>query len=139
MTKLIKTFGYKPLDNFQIDKYCKKLFGRKYYKCLSVDSPIPKKDCYFVINTDRMSGSGIHWCSGIKKGKNVYLYDSYGRRANRILKIFVNKLKKKGYKVQNADVSDSDQRGNTSSSCGHRCISSLQIANDFGIKAFLML
>ena len=139
MTKLIKKFGYKPLDNFQIDKYCKKLFGNKYYRCISVDSNIPTKNCYFVINTDKMNGTGIHWCSGIKKGKNVYLYDSYGRNSNKILKMFVNKLKKKGYKIHNADLSDMDQKGHTSSSCGHRSISSLQIADKHGIKSFMML
>ena len=92
-----------------------------------------------MINTDKKEGSGIHWCSGIKKGKNVYLYDSYGRNSSKILKMFVNKLKKKGYKIHNTDIFDYDQRGHTSSSCGHRCISSLKIADKYGIKSFMML
>lgn len=131
--------GYKALSNFEIERKCKALFGGKFYRCLSVDSPVPSRDCYFIINTDKSTGKGDHWVAGIRKAKTIYLYDSYGRYASRILQAFIKNIKKKRMTVKNADISDSDQRGNTSASCGHRCISALQIANKYGIRAFLKL
>lgn len=114
------------------------MFGNKYYKCISVDEPIPQRDCYFIINTDVLKGNGIHWCSVIKQGKTLYVYDSFGRKTNKILKIFYNNSKKQGYGIKDTEYDD-EQTGNSSSSCGHRCIASFKIADTYGIKAFMNL
>jgi hypothetical protein len=112
------------------------MFGNKYYKCISVDEPIPQRDCYFIINTDVLKGNGIHWCSGIIRGKTIYVYDSFGRKTNKILKIFHSNARKHGYSVRDTEY-DPEQKGG--SSCGHRCIAGLKIADKYGIKAFMNL
>lgn len=103
------------------------------------DSRIPSKDGYMIINTDFTGRPGIHWVSGIKQGKNLYIYDSFGRKSSTLLPNLFQRMKDKGYHIHDADTTDQDQYGTKSVDCGHRSISALKICNDYGIKAFMSL
>jgi hypothetical protein len=103
------------------------------------NSNIPSRDGYMIINNDFIGGPGIHWLSCIKQGKNLYIYDSFGRPGIKILPKLVAKMKAMGYTIYDADTSDQDQYGNTSVDCGQRSVSALMIAHKYGIKAFLTL
>lgn len=103
------------------------------------NSNIPSKDGYMIINTDFIGGSGIHWIAAYKKGKDIYIYDSFGRLGKNILPNLVKRMKQKGYTIHNTDTKDQDQHGYTSVDCGHRCISALKICKGSGIKAFMSL
>jgi hypothetical protein len=103
------------------------------------DSPLPAKNGTFIINTDYTNRGGLHWMSGIIRNKNVYLYDSFGRHSRNILPTFTQNMIARGYKINNADLLDQDQYGNTSVDCGHRCISSLRIYEKYGLRAFMKL
>lgn len=136
---LVAKLGNHPLSNVEIERECKPLFKSKWLGCFMQDSPIPTRDGYGIMNTDKVGMSGIHWITFIKKGKCLYVYDSFGRMAKNLVPIFYKKMENKGFLQYDTDRSDQDQFGNKSVSCGHRCISSLMIAKDHGIKAFKSL
>jgi hypothetical protein len=127
------------LSDKTLNTVCKKLFNSKFLGVFMQNSNIPSKDGYIIINNDFIGGPGIHWLSGILVGKNMYIYDSFGRLGKNILPKLVARMQSKGYTIYNADTSDQDQYGNTSVDCGHRSISSLMIAQKYGIKAFMTL
>jgi hypothetical protein len=136
---LKSSLGNVALDDITIKKACKKLFGDKFVGVLMQNSPIPLRDGYFIINTDFVGGAGLHWMAVVKKSHNVYIFDSFGRRASNILSSFTQKMIDQGFKIHNTDLTDSDQRGYTSVDCGHRSISALKIHNKYGLKAYMSL
>jgi hypothetical protein len=103
------------------------------------DSRIPSKDGYLIINNDFIGGPGIHWLACIKKDKDLYIYDSFGRLGKNILPNLVTRMKQKGYTIHNTDTSDQDQYGYESVDCGHRSCSALMITQKYGIKAYMTL
>lgn len=135
---LVKKLGNIPLSDITIKREAKKLFGNKFLKIVMQDSQIPNRDGYLVMNNDFIGGSGIHWIAIIKQGQNIYVYDSFGRNARKLIPVFVEKMINRGYKIYNTDLKDSDQFGQ-SVTCGHRCLSALMIAKDKGLKAFMSL
>lgn len=136
---LKSSLGNVALDDVTIKKTCKKLFGDKFLGCLMQNSPIPLRDGYFIINTDYIGGAGLHWMSVVKQGHNIYIYDSFGRKANNIISSFVQKMVDHGFKIYNTDLSDADQFGYTSVDCGHRSISALMIHSKYGLRAYMAL
>lgn len=137
--KLRKELGVRALDSNTLHAKGKELFKDKFLGVLSQDSPFPTKDGYTIMNNDYVGGAGIHWVAVIKKGKHIYVYDSFGRYSKNILPTFTTKMTTKGYTIHSADPSDADQFGYTSVDCGHRSLSALQIANSKGVNAFMML
>jgi hypothetical protein len=131
--------GNVPLTDATVNKEGKAAFGSKWLGVKMQNSQIPNRDGYMIMNNDFLGGSGIHWISIIKKGHNIYVYDSFGRTAGNLLPVFANKMKGRGYKIYNADTSDQDQYGSKSVTCGHRCLSALNIAKTYGIDAFMSL
>jgi hypothetical protein len=127
------------LSDKTLNTVCKKLFNSKFLGVFMQNSNIPSKDGYIIINNDFIGGPGIHWLSGILVGKNMYIYDSFGRLGKNILPKLVARMQAKGYTIYNADTSDQDQYGSTSVDCGHRSCSALMIAHKYGIKAFMTL
>ena len=81
--------GKKALDNFQIDKLCKKLFGEKWGGCYPIDE-VPVKPYnnihYFIVNTSTSKQQGEHWLGLSIHGHKAYIYDSYGRHSENIYK-----------------------------------------------------
>ena len=103
------------------------------------DSHVPARDGMFVMNSDTRGNPGIHWVGGIKQGKTIYIYDSFGRTADKLLPIFSQLAKQQHYRVRNAGVNDQDQFGDKSVDCGHRVISSLMVAKKHGLNSFMKL
>ena len=118
---------------------CKKIKGNPFLGVYMQNQMPPLRNGTFVMNNDVTTGPGIHWVSGVIEGKSIYIFDSFGRRSVNLLPIFSQKVKAKGFKIKNTDLSDNDQKGYTSVSCGHRCISSLQIYKNHGITGYKLL
>jgi hypothetical protein len=136
---LKQQLGNIALSDKTLNTVCKKLFNSKFLGVFMQNSNIPSKDGYMIINNDFIGGPGEHWLSCIKSGKNLYIYDSFGRLGKNILPKLVARMQQKGYTIHNADTSDQDQYGSTSVDCGHRSTSALMIAHKYGIKAFMTL
>ena len=131
--------GNVALSDSTVSRICRNLFKTKFLGVFMQDSNIPQRNGYMVLNNDFVGGKGIHWLAVIKTGKNVYIYDSFGRLGRNILPHFCRNLQRHGYTIHNTDTSDQDQYGNKSVDCGHRCISALKIAHRYGINAFMQL
>ena len=131
--------GNVALTDKTLKSVCSKLFKTKFLGVFMQNSRIPSKDGYMIINNDFIGGPGIHWLACVLVGKNLYIYDSFGRLGRNILPNLVTRMKQKGYTIHNTDPTDQDQYGNKSVDCGHRCISALQICKDHGIRAFMTL
>ena len=103
------------------------------------DETMPTGNGCYIINTDTDDGQGIHWVSVVQHNKKCYVYDSFGRRSNTLLKSFVKNRIGSGYMVKNTDLTDQDQYGYKSVDCGHRCLSALKIYKDHGLQEYLKL
>jgi hypothetical protein len=136
--QLISLYGRKALDNVQCKNIGKKLIGKSFLGVYPVDRVPLSRNGYGIINTDTYGNSGIHWCAFYLRGKNIYIYDSFARHTSTVLKILYAKLKQKGIKVINSDLTDSEQRGN-SQVCGIISLSWIHIAYKYGINNALKI
>ena len=114
----------------------------KFHKFLGVrlqDETMPSGNGCYILNTDVHDGAGIHWVAVVQHNKTCYVYDSFGRRAQTLLRPFVQNRIGRGYKIKNTDLTDQDQYGYKSVDCGHRCLSALKIYKDHGLQEYLKL
>lgn len=137
--QLRSRLGNVALTDATLNRECRKLFGSKFLGVKMQNSQVPNRDGYMIMNNDYLGGSGEHWLAIIKRGGDVFIYDSFGRLGRNILPSFVEKMNSQGFRIHNADTSDQDQYGYKSVDCGHRCISALMIADTYGVNAFLAL
>lgn len=133
----IRILGNKALDNHTIDRIAVELFGNKYDGSHLQDNFPLKKNKYYIINTDTKNGNGIHWVAVITTNKNMYVYDSFGRKSSELLKPLFKKATGAGMNVIDSDY-DNEQRGN-SQVCGQLSLAWLCIANKCGIKTALKI
>lgn len=59
------------------DPYCKRYFIG-VFPADKLPNSLPL-NCAFVVNADKSTSSGSHWFSLFKKGRNCYIFDSFGR------------------------------------------------------------
>jgi hypothetical protein len=107
---IIKILGRKSTTDQQLTNLGKKLFGKKYIGTFPQDynpksTPVNQ---YFIINTDTSGKKGTHWVAIVKNKNTYYIYDSFARKAKRLLPIFT-----KGKMVINSDLTDQEQFGNS--------------------------
>jgi hypothetical protein len=103
------------------------------------NSNVPLKNGCFVMNTDVVGNSGVHWVAVVVQGRTVNVYDSFARYARNLLPIFSQRVKAQGFRIRNADLNDQDQYGASTVDCGHRCISALLVYRDYGVPIYLKL
>ena len=89
------------------------------------------KKCYSILNTDKESdiGAGTHWVAVYQKDNMIYIYDSFARK--RIMKPFVDKIKKLGFKCVYVNKK-SDQQTHQFD-CGLRSLLFLLFVQKYGI------
>ena len=140
--KIVKLIGHdKSTNGEELNTTGKRLFGNKFKGIYPVDvMPLPKKNSYYIINTDIKNGDGIHWVALYRGfGNTIYVYDSFARSTSYILKIMTSKLKKWKLKLIEADRTDREQKGNTSEMCGQLTISWISVIEKFGIRNALKI
>jgi len=141
--RLIRLLGRKALYDYQIDEIARELFGSKWLGCNAQDK-IVFKSGYQIINVDTSNQPGSHWCALIQNGNNIYVYDSFARSSQNLLKVLTKSIrlrspvKNRKIQVLDSDRSDSEQRG-LSQICGHLCIAWLMCAQDFGVKSAMKI
>ena len=160
--RLIQLLGRKALYDYQIDEIARELFGSKWLGCNAQDKIVFKsggtRGCkplrvfdptsiplgYQIINVDTSNQPGSHWCALIQNGNNIYVYDSFARSSQNLLKVLTKSIrlrspvKNRKIQVLDSDRSDSEQRG-LSQICGHLCIAWLMCAQDFGVKSAMKI
>lgn len=147
--QLLAVLGNKATNSKQLEIVSKTLFGDKFIGVYAQDKA--KLDSgYQIINVGLAGSGGTHWVGLYipKKGSKfpketfrvrntAYIYDSFGRKASKLLKKLTKYLKDSGYKIVNSDR-DHEQRGN-SEVCGVLVISWLAVIDQLGIKKALLI
>jgi hypothetical protein len=137
---ILKKIAYKMVgkDTTYLDKLNevgKTLFGKKFIGVFPSNRiPRLKNNQYVILNLDKEGEAGSHWVSVVKHKNKSYLYDSFGRKAK---KIIPDLLKSNNGKVINTEL-DAEQK-KIEFDCGARVITSLIIMDLFGINYFKML
>ena len=91
----------------------------------------------YIINTDlfkHINSDSSHWVAIVQTKTIIYVYDSFGRHTDYVLKLISSTTKKKI--VDSAHTAE--QFGHTNV-CGHLAISWLCVANDLGIRKALTI
>jgi hypothetical protein len=136
--ELERTSPIKFYDNRQLtDMAHNSRLGDRFNICNSFDLFKPdNRKPYSILNTDDSQSNGTHWV-GIYQDRNyILVYDSFARTP-RLMKPFVDMMKKQGFKVVfvNRGKDQSDQQLN----CGLRSLLWLIFVDKYGIKKCLSI
>lgn len=127
LQKVFKKLGKKALNTTEIDEYCEKHIGPRYRGCFPYDMlPKLRKGECCIINTDDSTQGGTHWVACVRDGKDVIMYDSFGRDKNEILP------KLGGQYLMTEDDSEQTDNAVDGETCGQRCISVLKFYYKYG-------
>lgn len=127
----MKTFNeIKPLSNFDIIDYCKKLKISNFIGVFMRDELnfIFKDNTCLVLNSDISTGKGIHWMALFSKNGVSYYFDSYGLQPPNEVLIYC-KNEKRLYSEYQIQLDDKIEI-----LCGHYCVYvlyKLYSGNDF--------
>jgi hypothetical protein len=112
-----------------------KLFDDKFIGVYPSDKiPILKNNQYVILNLDKSGQTGSHWVSVVKHNNKAYLYDSFGRKASKIIPSLI----KSGNGIIINTELDKEQL-ETEYDCGSRCLSALIVMDLFGIEYYKKL
>ena len=142
--QLIKKLGKKGLFGETINDVGSELFGkswRGYF--LQNENGISNKPGYYIINTDIIKkngkgGEGIHWTAIYSTPKTIYVYDSFARDPEKILKHLTKKFKDKKINIISSDRSDAEQFSD-SEICGQLSLAFLCVVKDLGIRRAILI
>jgi len=111
-----------------LNDYLFNIIGSKFAGVYPSDKipTLSKNKPYVIVNLDDSRGDGTHWVACCYDKKGVLLYDSFGRRSNKILPA----LKKNNKKIKNSDL-DAEQLI-SEDNCGQRSISWVLLFDKYG-------
>ncbi len=129
---MIKMLGNKSTFSDNLDKVGRKKLGTKFHGVYPSDK-IPKLNRikpYAVINLDNSRKPGSHWVAIAWNDNARYhmVYDSFGRKTQKILPNFYNQ--RGGKKIIDTEY-DAEQRIKEDN-CGQRCLAWLMCVDKFG-------
>lgn len=135
LEQLRKKYGRKEKDNFKLEKISAELLGKKI-PTTPWDTYVPNS-AYAIINTDSSKQSGTHWLGVAKRGKNIYVYDSFGRYVKNVVPGFVKKMSGLGYNIVDRD--HGKDQGEKQEDCGLRSLTWLIAVKKLGLKKALTI
>ena len=120
-------------DNKQLNDMAKKSrLKNKWNTCDSWDLFRPNNNkTYSILNTDHSSKSGTHWVALVQNGNTLYVYDSFGRTKEYLMKQFNDWMNRNNYKVVFVNKK-LDQNGKQVN-CGMRCLLWLIFVDKYGL------
>ena len=90
---------------------------------------------YAIINLDRSTEPGSHWVAIAHHDKKIYVYDSFGRKAVKIMPA----LFKSGNGSQIFDTDPDPEQQEDEMNCGARCLAWLLVFEHYGYKNALLI
>jgi hypothetical protein len=126
--KFMHILGTKATSDHQLNVVGRKFFPQ-FAGAFPQDTRIKSKPTrqFIILNVDTKEMGGSHWCAVLKNDKTYYVYDSFGRKARRLLPHF-----SKGKLIVNSD-SDPEQFGD-SQICGVLCMAWISTVDEIGIR-----
>lgn len=89
---------------------------------------------FYIVNTDISQAPGTHWMLLYQKNDNLYFYDSFGRKWNKM----IPELKMLNMNIKNFDTTDREQLKDEED-CGARVISISLLIKLFDIQTALLV
>ena len=131
--KITKQLGSKEMSNTEIDRYCKKHI-KKYKGSYAQDEKFPLTSGYYILNTDKSTGPGIHWVAVVITPKSAFVYDSFARDPKKLLSHFSKRLSSKKIRIISSDRKDKEELV-SQSNCGQLSICWLLVCQDLGVRS----
>ena len=126
-----KAIGNQTTYGTTLTKTGKKLFGDKYVGTFaSNEIPKLKNGDYCIVNLDKSYQSGSHWVAVVCQNNKNYVYDSFGRKTEKILPDFDRPKKDADYDPEQSVIQYD---------CGSRCIAWIWFADRYGVQNALKL
>lgn len=121
-------------DSVQLTNMAKNTRLRnKWNTCNSWDLFRPNDHkIYSILNTDDSSKSGTHWVAVVQNGKTLYVYDSFGRTKEYLMKQFNDWMNSNGYKV--VFVNKKPDQNGKQVNCGLRSLLWLIFVDKYGLN-----
>ena len=133
LKEIIKKIGNDVTYEDELHSLAKSLLGKEFSGVFPVDKlKFPRHSKYAIVNLDTSDMSGSHWIGVVKEGKNLLVYDSFGRPAIKIVPL----LKGRGNLLDTELDAEQDESENN---CGQRSLTSLFIHKYFGRRHFMNL
>ena len=120
----------------ELNTVAKKLFGSEFGGVYPEDAKVKfdKKHSYYIFNTDKASGGGVHWL-GIyvdHTTKSVYVFDTFDRETSKLVPDLYVDIKHNHFRIRKG--AHHIHQKDCQLSCGQRSISYLMLVKKFGIK-----
>lgn len=126
-------------DNTELNKVCKELFGSEFGGIYPEDMNINFNDkkSYYIFNTDKSTGSGIHWIAVYvdHENKHVYVFDTFHRQISKLTPDLYLDIKNDGFKVKT--TANKIHQKDCQLDCGQRSLSLLILIKKYGLDAVL--
>ena len=84
---IIGKMGNQETTDVELDEIGTYLFGKQFIGVYAQDTIPLGKTGYLIANTDISNQPGTHWVAIVITAKNIYVYDSFGRPASKLLKV----------------------------------------------------
>ena len=120
-------------DNKQLNDMAKKSrLKNKWNTCDSWNLFRPNNNkIYSILNTDDSSKPGTHWVALIQNGNTLYVYDSFGRSKEYLMKQFNDWMNRNNYKV--VFVNKKPEQNGKQVNCGLRSLLWLIFVDKYGL------
>ena len=120
-------------DNKQLNDMAKKSrLKNKWNTCDSWNLFRPNNNkIYSILNTDDSSKSGTHWVALFQNGNTLYVYDSFGRTKEYLMKQFNDWMNRNNYKV--VFVNKKGDQNGKQLNCGLRSLLWLIFVDKYGL------
>lgn len=134
LREIQKVMGSTTTSTHVLNSSGKILLGVKFKGAWPSDAvPRLRNGDMAISNLDGSDGPGSHWVALAKTAGKTMVYDSFGRKARRIIPT----LNKGGHSTVDTDL-DVEQ-GKAQKNCGQRCLAALGVFQIYGAKGFMKL
>ncbi len=130
-----KILGKGETNSRDINILCNALFGKRFAGCYA-SNEIPHLigiSDIAIINTEPRYMRGEHWLALVRKSDTVYVYDSFGRKTQKIIPSLLKNFK---YVI---DTEYDAEQTVDETNCGVRCVAALLVYIHYGLEKFLKI
>lgn len=134
LDEIEKEMGNKATFQYELEKLARNLLGTEFAGVFAVDEiKFPVGTKYVIFNLDSSFEPGSHWMGMVREAKNLYIYDSFGRKSIKIAPTLFGE----GMRILDAD--DDAEQDALEENCGQRSIAWLHVYKFFGRKIAMLI
>jgi hypothetical protein len=134
---VVPLIGNKTTYSNELEKAGVKMMGMKFKGVYPSDKIPPLNDLkpYAILNLDKSTESGSHWIAAAYHDGKIHIYDSFGRKASKIIPSIYRG--NGGRPVINSDLDPEQDERETN--CGARSLAWLLMFDRYGPKKAMLI